>query len=193
MREACDVLRNATQDSLVILDELGRGTSTHDGYAIAYAVLVALTSRTRCRTLFATHHHNLLEEPDLQPPMASAAHMASTSREGNFVPLFKLTPGPAPNGSCGVQVAGFAGLPDGILQAALARSAWFKRRRRARAEGRGEAPAAGSAPPLSGRELELVRRLYHDPMVADQPDAVGDDEWAAEFFDLWARSRGAAA
>ena len=62
MVETSAVLQHATAASLVVIDELGRGTSTHDGAAIAHAVVHQLATRTRCRTLFATHHHRLVRD-----------------------------------------------------------------------------------------------------------------------------------
>ena len=62
LQETSDILRHASRHSLVILDELGRGTSTFDGYSIAYAVIRHLASHVRCRTLFATHYHLLSDD-----------------------------------------------------------------------------------------------------------------------------------
>jgi DNA mismatch repair protein MSH6 len=62
LAETANILKHATRNSLVILDELGRGTSTFDGYAIAYAVLRQLVDQTQCRTMFATHYHSLCDE-----------------------------------------------------------------------------------------------------------------------------------
>ena len=67
LAETATVLRVATQDSLCILDELGRGTATHDGTAIAHAVVDRLVRTTRCRTLFATHYHSLVDEWGVDP------------------------------------------------------------------------------------------------------------------------------
>lgn len=74
LSETSSILRLATPRSLVILDELGRGTSTFDGNAIAYAVVKHLTESIGCRTLFATHYHSLCEEFSGHPRVA-LAHM----------------------------------------------------------------------------------------------------------------------
>lgn len=73
--------------SLVVLDELGRGTSTHDGYALAAAVTGWLTGTPRCRLLFATHYHGLAREEDLLRRGVQLAHMASAVDALGLVPL----------------------------------------------------------------------------------------------------------
>ncbi|PNH12903.1 DNA mismatch repair protein MSH7 [Tetrabaena socialis] len=131
MGEAASGLASASAASLVVLDELGRGTATHDGQALAGAVLEHLAVRLGCRTLFATHYHGLAAEASASAASASAspasrlcgrvavAHMASTvSSQGGFVPLHRLREGPAPDGSCGLQVAALAGLPPPLLRRA---------------------------------------------------------------------------
>lgn len=67
LSEASVILKNATTNSLVMVDELGRGTSTHDGHAIASAVLQYFADRLQCRTLFSTHYHSLTEEFAFHP------------------------------------------------------------------------------------------------------------------------------
>ncbi|CAI5494419.1 unnamed protein product [Closterium sp. Naga37s-1] len=130
-REAAAVLRCATRDSLVILDELGRGTSTFDGYAIANAVLNYLTSRLDCRLLFATHYHPLTSEFAGHPQIA-LRHMACQvqARKGGdgeedeeLVFLYKLQSGACPK-SYGLKVASMAGIPSRVVaNAARAASA----------------------------------------------------------------------
>ncbi|CAI5485951.1 unnamed protein product [Closterium sp. Naga37s-1] len=121
-REAAAVLRCATKDSLVILDELGRGTSTFDGYAIAHAVLNYLTSRLDCRLLFATHYHPLTSEFAGHPQIA-LRHMACQvqARKGGdgeedeeLVFLYKLQSGACPK-SYGLKVASMAGIPSRVV------------------------------------------------------------------------------
>eukprot|EP00798_Chlamydomonas_sp_ICE-L_P014771 gene14772-20821_t len=115
MVETASCLLNASPASLLVLDELGRGTSTFDGYALAYAVLSYVASTIGCRTLFATHYHGLCAEPALASS-AQLAHMStSVSQDGSLVPLHRLKGGAAPMGSCGIQVAGLAGLSSSIL------------------------------------------------------------------------------
>ena len=80
LAETSTILRHATKDSLVILDELGRGTSTFDGNAIAYAVTKHLTTAISCRALFATHYHTLCED-FAEDPKVALGHMVSGWRE----------------------------------------------------------------------------------------------------------------
>ncbi len=115
MSEVADMLRFATPRSLLILDEIGRGTSTFDGMAIARAVLehAADPKRLGARTLFATHYHELTElEREL--PGVRNFNIAVKRRQGEIVFLRKIVPGPA-DGSFGVDVAKLAGLPDRVI------------------------------------------------------------------------------
>lgn len=116
------ILRHATQSSLVILDELGRGTSTHDGLAIAYAVIDALAAR-RCRTLFATHYHLLTATYAGRPhdvalwSMRVALERGSDGAVGRIVPLYQLAIGAALN-SFGAECALMAGVPQEVVERA---------------------------------------------------------------------------
>lgn len=116
MTETARILRGATHEDLVILDEIGRGTSTFDGLAIAWAVAEHLHDVVRARTLFATHYHEMTE---LCRDKAHAVnrHVAVREHEDDIVFLRKLVPG-ATNRSYGVQVARLAGLPPGVLSRA---------------------------------------------------------------------------
>ena len=118
MTETAAVLRHAQRSSLVILDELGRGTSTHDGHAIAAAVAWWLTQTTQCRMLFATHYHALNHDANVLAAGAVLGHMESSVDDSGLVPSYQLMPGPAPQGSCGIAVAAKAGLPAGLVQQA---------------------------------------------------------------------------
>jgi DNA mismatch repair protein MutS len=113
MRETAEILRTATRRSVVILDEIGRGTSTFDGLAIAWAVAEYLDEVVSCRTLFATHYH------ELTALARSSAHIENVSVsaqevEGDVVFLHRLVRGPASR-SYGVAVAKLAGLPESVL------------------------------------------------------------------------------
>jgi DNA mismatch repair protein MutS len=118
MLETALILHHATPRSLVILDELGRGTSTYDGMAIAWSVLEALQPPRGpgCRTLFATHYHELT---GLAERLASItnAHMAVAETAEGIVFLHRLEPGPADR-SYGVHVAELAGLPPDVTRRA---------------------------------------------------------------------------
>ena len=114
LQDTSVMLNAATARSLVILDELGRGTSTWDGTAIAKAVLSFLGKRIRCLTLFATHYAALCADPEL-----TVCHMRlHAGEEGEAVPAYKLGAGIAPRGSCGIALAMRAGLPKKVTDRA---------------------------------------------------------------------------
>ncbi|XVE54298.1 hypothetical protein DITRI_Ditri03aG0069600 [Diplodiscus trichospermus] len=132
--ETASVLQNATKDSLVLLDELGRGTSTFDGYAIAYAVFRHLVENVHCRLLFATHYHPLTKEFASHPHVI-LQHMACSFKlksegcsrgEQELVFLYKLTDGACPE-SYGLQVAVMAGIPEHVVEAASVAGQVMKR------------------------------------------------------------------
>ncbi|KAK7291456.1 hypothetical protein RIF29_06617 [Crotalaria pallida] len=122
--ETASVLQKATQNSLVILDELGRGTSTFDGYAIAYAVFRHLVEKVNCRLLFATHYHPLTKE-FASHPHVTMQHMACALRDRELVFLYRLAAGPCPE-SYGLQVALMAGIPVETVKVASKASQQMK-------------------------------------------------------------------
>jgi DNA mismatch repair protein MutS len=113
MNETANILNNATSASLVILDEIGRGTSTFDGLSIAWSVAEHLHDHIGCRALFATHYHELT---DLERTRPGVLNLNVAVREWNdqIVFLRKILPGRADQ-SYGIQVARLAGLPDSII------------------------------------------------------------------------------
>ena len=115
MRETADILASASERSLVILDEIGRGTSTFDGLAIAWAVAEHLARVVRCRTLFATHYHEMTAL-DADPHIVNYS-VSARELDGDIVFLHRLVRGPA-NQSYGVAVAKLAGLPASVLSRA---------------------------------------------------------------------------
>lgn len=116
MTETAQLLRDATEKSLVILDEVGRGTSTYDGMSLAQALLEHLLADVRCLTLFATHYHELTGLERLWPQIRNA-HMSVVERGGEIRFLHSLTRGPALK-SYGIQVANLAGLPAAVTRRA---------------------------------------------------------------------------
>ena len=178
MAETAAILNQATARSLVVLDEVGRGTATWDGLAIAWAVLEALHDRIRCRTIFATHFHELTALAGKLPELAPA-HMRVREWRGEVVFEHRVGPGAAER-SWGVHVARLAGVPKPVL----ARAQEVLTALEARARGRdplaeelplfARPPAAAAPPPhpalaalaeidadaLSPREaLEAIYRL----------------------------------
>ncbi len=116
MNETANIVNNATAKSLIILDEIGRGTSTFDGISIAWAVAEYIHTRIKARTLFATHYHELT---DLAAHHPGIKNMKAAVREWNDEIIFlrKIVEGGADR-SYGVQVARLAGLPPDVLQRA---------------------------------------------------------------------------
>jgi DNA mismatch repair protein MutS len=115
MQETANILHSATSRSLVILDEIGRGTSTFDGLSIAWAVAehLATNKRARPKTLFATHYHELTELADTLPGVVNA-HVAAREWRDDIVFLRKVVPGRSDR-SYGIQVARLAGLPAAVI------------------------------------------------------------------------------
>jgi DNA mismatch repair protein MutS len=111
MNETAYILHTATEKSLVIMDEVGRGTGTKDGLSIAWAVCEELLDHLKCRTLFATHYHELAL---IAHPRMANRSMEVLDRNGEIVFLRKLKEGFAAE-SYGLQVARLAGLPEGVL------------------------------------------------------------------------------
>ena len=118
MVETANILHHATPRSLVILDEIGRGTSTYDGLAIARAIIEYLHNNKRCgaRTLFATHYHELVEVAQMLPRIR-CMNVAVTEEGGKVVFLRKIVPGGADK-SYGVHVAQIAGIPRPVIHRA---------------------------------------------------------------------------
>jgi DNA mismatch repair protein MutS len=118
MTETAQILHNATPHSLVLIDEIGRGTSTYDGMALAWAVAFELL-KIQCKTLFATHYFELTQLAE-QHPCIHNYHLAAQAYEDQIIFKYQVTPGPASQ-SYGIQVAQLAGLPKSVIQHAQQR------------------------------------------------------------------------
>jgi DNA mismatch repair protein MutS len=116
MSEVASILTHATPSSLVLLDEVGRGTATFDGLSIAWAVVEHLQKHTRARTLFATHYHELTELADLLPAVQNL-HVAVKETPNEIIFLRHIEPGSASK-SYGIEVARLAGLPRSVIERA---------------------------------------------------------------------------
>ena len=113
MSEAAEILRHATQDSLILLDEIGRGTSTYDGLGLAWSLVEYLLTHTRARALFATHYHELTNLIDSREEGVNLS-VETQSKEGQVKFLYRLIPGSCGQ-SFGIHVARMAGLPSEVL------------------------------------------------------------------------------
>jgi DNA mismatch repair protein MutS len=118
MSELAHILHHADERSLIILDEIGRGTSTYDGISVAWATLEWICTKIRSRTLFATHYHELIKLASTLPLLANT-HMAveatKTGRSEDLRFLYELREGPT-NESFGIHVAKLAGLPKAVIE-----------------------------------------------------------------------------
>src|SRR5579883_1069318 len=145
MRETATILANLTPRSLVVLDEIGRGTSTFDGISIAWAVAEHLhDAPERPRTLFATHYHELTALAATHPRVANLS-VAVTEWQGDIVFLRQIVPGPASR-SYGVEVARLAGVPAAVVARARALLARLEA---------GHAPGSEPAKDSAGAQLTL--------------------------------------
>ncbi|KAF8212388.1 muts domain V-domain-containing protein [Mycena galopus ATCC 62051] len=163
MTETSDILRAATSKSLVILDELGRGTSTFDGMAIAHAVLTELVASARSKTLFITHYPLVaMELEEKFPDRVENLHVGYSTetraidgrRDVTF--LYRLTTGIASE-SFGVECARLAGLPDRILNSATKESSKME-----------SAVAARAKRNMSSKALQLLKDLLRNSSLSDE-------------------------
>jgi DNA mismatch repair protein MutS len=173
MTETAHILHHATRKSLVVLDEIGRGTSTFDGLSIAWAVAEQLHDRVGARTLFATHYHELTDLARDKPRVRNAT-IAVKEHDGKVVFLRKLVPGGASR-SYGIEVARLAGLPPEVLgrareillnlesgeldEAGKPRLSRSKASRRAADGGQMGLFGAEAGPPVPEAHRQLLREL----------------------------------
>jgi DNA mismatch repair protein MutS len=176
MVETAAILNQANARSLVILDEIGRGTATFDGLSIAYACVEHLNGVNRSRTLFATHFHELTQLAETLPRLVNLT-MRVTEFKGSLVFLHEVVPGAADR-SYGIQVAKLAGLPASVV----------KRARKVLADLEASRPkgAFDSLPLFSYEraELEPVRDELREALAALDPDALTPREAHAALYAL---------
>ncbi len=153
MQETAHILNGATSRSLVVLDEIGRGTATFDGLSIAWAVAEHLATNTRARpkTLFATHYHELTDLADGLPGVVNA-HVTAREWKDEIVFLHKILPGRSDR-SYGIQVARLAGLPPSVI----ARARDILTSLEHDELSRGGKPTLSSAPPAAQAQLGLFQ------------------------------------
>jgi len=126
MTEAAAILHHATPNSLVLMDEIGRGTSTFDGMALAFSILRHLIDKNRCLTLFATHYFELTRLSHEYSELANV-HLDAVEHNDRIVFLHAVEEGPA-NQSYGIQVAALAGIPSAVVRAARKQLREFEQR-----------------------------------------------------------------
>lgn len=116
MKEANEALTNASENSLILFDEIGRGTATYDGMALAQAIIEYIHDNVHAKTLFSTHYHELTIL-DQELNHLTNVHVGAVEKNGELIFLHKMQPGPADK-SYGIHVAKLAGMPDKLLQRA---------------------------------------------------------------------------
>ena len=116
MTETANILHNATANSLVLMDEVGRGTSTFDGLSLAWSAAAHLAKEIGALTLFATHYFEMTTLPE-QTSGAANIHLTATEHDDKIIFLHNVEPGPASQ-SYGLQVAQLAGVPKGVIEQA---------------------------------------------------------------------------
>lgn len=162
MSEANEALQHASSRSLVLFDEIGRGTATYDGMALAGAIIKYLHDKVGAKTLFATHYHELTELDETLPHLKNI-HVGATEENGQLIFLHKILPGPADQ-SYGIHVAKLAGLPRAVLREA---SSMLKRL---------EAEGAREINP-SRQQLDLfspVEVVGENPLKAEQEELLDE-------------------
>lgn len=154
MTETANILHNATAQSLVLMDEVGRGTSTFDGLSLAWASAVYIAQRLNALTLFATHYFELTTLPDMLDNIGNV-HLDATEHQQGIVFMHTVKPGPA-NQSYGLQVAQLAGIPADVISSA----------RRKLGELEQQAVPTTSQDPVS----------KHDKSIASKPDQPAQND-----------------
>jgi DNA mismatch repair protein MutS len=184
MLETANILHNATPRSLVVLDEIGRGTSTYDGMAIARAVVEYLHNKPElaAKTLFATHYHELVELAHRLPRVRNE-NVAVADEDGRVVFLHKIVPGGADK-SYGVHVAELAGLPKPVVQRAREVLAELEQRADGRSARRRAPGAAPEQLPLAATRPPLL-----DELAALEVDALTPLEALTKLYELRERAR----
>jgi DNA mismatch repair protein MutS len=166
MTETAVILNTATPRSLVVLDEIGRGTSTYDGLALAWAVVEHIQQRIRARTLFATHYHELTELADQLPGVVNL-HVSVKEAGDQVIFLRKVEPGRADR-SYGIEVARLAGLPVSVVERAREILALHERSEVAVTEELTPRPSGGTQiqlfEPVNYQIAERIRNLKVDEL-----------------------------
>jgi DNA mismatch repair protein MutS len=171
MQETARILHTATPRSLVVLDEIGRGTATFDGLSIAWAVAehLATNARARPKTLFATHYHELTDLADATPGVVNF-HVAAREWKDDIVFLHKIVPGRSDR-SYGIQVARLAGLPRSVTDRAREILLALERDELTR----GGRPSVSGTPADPQRQLWLFQAVPPDDPLRQRLAAVDVD------------------
>ena len=190
MTETANILHNATAQSLVLMDEVGRGTSTFDGLSLAWASAVHIADRLQARTLFATHYFELTALPERFPNIANV-HLDASEHQDGIVFLHAVRPGPA-NQSYGLQVAQLAGVPLAVIEQARDKLRQLEQESLlAASASAGPTPASleqGAPRPSTPVQSELFAPLDPHPVLREleeiDPDSLTPREALALLYTL---------
>ena len=183
MSETANILHNATSRSLVILDEVGRGTSTFDGVSLAWAITEYLHDHSRCRAMFATHYHELV---DLEKSCSSLrnANVSVDNQDGEIVFMHRIVPGGADQ-SHGIHVARLAGVPAPVLARARQILDQLETQHSAMSQAAAathlqETPTVGSAKAASPKVRVKTAKGLTTSLFAALPDPLVDEIQATD-------------
>ncbi len=176
MTETANILHNATEQSLVLMDEIGRGTSTYDGLSLAWACATHLAREVRAFTLFATHYFELTTLADEQPGVVNV-HLDAVEHGDRIVFLHALREGPADR-SYGLHVAALAGIPPIVIEAARAKLHELESR-----------PEERAPPPPGQPQLPLFASPAAHPVLETLRDTEPDDLTPRQALELLYRLR----
>ena len=181
MTESAAILHHATENSLVLMDEVGRGTSTFDGMALAFAICRHLIEKNRCPTLFATHYFELTRLAGEYADLANV-HLDAVEHSERIVFLHAVEEGPA-NQSYGIQVAALAGIPASVVRAARRQLREFEERAAIN-------PAQPDlfAAPARTEEFEPVHPVL-ERLAAINPDDLTPKEALVALYELKALNK----
>lgn len=178
MTETANILHNATQDSLVLLDEIGRGTSTFDGLSLAWAASVYIAEQLKAYTLFATHYFELTSLPESFENIINV-HLDAVEHDNGIVFLHSVKSGPA-NQSYGLQVAQLAGIPRAVIEKARHKLQQLE----AEAPSQPASLAEREQPPLQSEMFMPATHPAVDYLQRLNPDEISAKEALAILYEL---------
>ena len=189
MEETANILHNASDNSLVLMDEIGRGTSTFDGLSLAWSCGVELATSIRAYTLFATHYFELTTLPDEYPGIANV-HLDAVEHGDSIVFLHAVTDGPA-NQSYGLQVAALAGIPREIIQRARIRLRELEQSAQKHADQQAsQLPLFGMDTTADDADKEGTKQVILQELQAIEPDELSPKQALEELYRLKKLSEG---
>jgi DNA mismatch repair protein MutS len=187
MLETAGILHQATPRSLIVLDEIGRGTSTYDGLSIAQAVVEYIhnDSRVASKTIFATHYHELVDLAKVLPRIVNY-NVAVAEEEGKAIFLYKVVPGGADK-SYGIHVAQLAGLPRPVIN--RAREVLQQLEASSHRNSKGTAPSTANAPPQEQLSMFQARPQALDDLMEIDVSAMTPLEAITKLYELQQKAK----